>query len=265
MIPALRRRISANLSMLFTELPLRDRFAAARAAGFEAVEIQFPYDLDADELRRAAGDAKVSLVLFNVAAGDLLAGGDGLACVPGAEAAFGDALAQALDYVAILEPRCLNLLAGRVPDAASRGECERLFVAHLARASAALVPTRTQLVVEPLNPFDMPRFLLSDHDQTAALLARSGTRAKVQYDVYHQARIGRDPLRDLGRDAASIAHIQFADVPARTAPGTGELDFGAIFEAIAASDYGGFVGAEYKPNGPTEPTLEWFRTDASVR
>src|SRR5512145_3045756 len=102
-------RFSANLSMLFTELPFLDRFEAARRAGFEAVEIQFPYEHSIDALRAALHDAGVSLVLINVPAGDLLAGGDGLACIPGQERAFAEALELACAYGSALGVRCTNM------------------------------------------------------------------------------------------------------------------------------------------------------------
>jgi len=258
MTPAWRSRIAANLSMLFTELPLIDRFEAARRAGFQAVEIQFPYEASADDLRAASLRAALPIVLFNVPAADLLAGGDGLACVPGAEGSYGESLAIALEYAAILAPRCINVLAGRAPSGVAREDAEATFIANLRRTTEAFGGTGIEVVVEALNAFDMPRFLLTDHAATLALIERSDTSAKVQYDVYHQARMGRDVVADLRRDVASIAHVQVADVPQRSAPGTGELDFRAIFAALDEAGYPGFVGAEYKPYGPTEPTLDWF-------
>lgn len=259
MTPAQRARIAANLSMLFTEHPLVDRFDAARRSGFGAVEIQFPYDVEASELARASRDAGLPIVLFNVPAADLLAGGDGLACVPGARARFAEALALARDYAAILGPRWINLLAGRIPQGVARADAEACFTASLRATCAAFETTGTGVVVEALNPFDVPRFLISDHDATLALVAASGSSARIQYDVYHQARIGRDVVADLVRDRRAIAHVQIADAPHRTAPGTGAIDFDAVFRALDACGYEGFVGAEYKPNGPTEPTLAWLR------
>lgn len=261
MHPALRPRISANLSMLFTEVPLLDRFARARRAGFEVVELQFPYEVPIDELARASREAGTPVVLFNVPAGSLLAGGDGLACVPGKEAAFREALELARDYAAVLAPRVLNVLPGRLPEGVIREDAEATFLTNLRVAVAALADEPTTIVVEALNRGDIPRFLVEDHDELVELVERSGTGARIQYDVYHQARIGRDVVRDLRAAGAELGHVQIADLPRRSAPGTGSVDFGLVFEALVASGYRGFVGAEYRPEGATEATLAWL--DAS--
>jgi hydroxypyruvate isomerase len=263
---------AANLSMLFTEFAWLDRFAAARDAGFRAVEIQFPYELPRDELARTIERAGVELALFNVPAGDLLAGGDGLACVPGREGVFREALELACDYAAALKPRCVNVLAGRVPEGTSRARCLGLLDGHLALASERLAALSVTTTVEALNGHDVPRFLLQTHDEVIAAIesaAQLGApSATVQYDVYHQLRMGRDVLADLSGAASAperrstraprIGHIQFADVPGRGAPGTGHVDFQRVFDAIDASWYDGYVGAEYRPTGATRDSLGWL-------
>lgn len=252
-------RFSANLSMLFTELPLLERFEAARRAGFEHVELQFPYELDVGALRAAMRDAGVALVLVNVPAGDLLAGGDGLACIPGAERAFDEALEMACAYGAALGVRCVNLLAGRIPTGQDRGACLDTLVRNLAHASAKLDALGLVPVVEALNGEDVPRFALQTHADVHAILARVGADAlRIQYDVYHQHRMGRDVVADLRTDLERIAHVQIADVPGRGAPGSGTLPFETIFGTLDAGGYEGFVGAEYRPTGPTAASLGWF-------
>lgn len=260
-------RFSANLSMLFTESPLIERFARARQAGFERVEVQFPYEVPAETLRDAIHDAGVELVLFNVGAGDLLAGGDGLACVPSRRAAFADALNLAAEYASVLRPHFVNVLAGRVPAGETRDACLAQFreslsaTCHTMGAARIGAGASVGVVVEALNAVDMPRFLLASHDDVVSEIV--GTSARVQYDVYHQAMMGRDVIADLIADLTSgaprIGHVQFADVPGRSAPGTGTLDFDAIFSAIARSGYRGSVGAEYRPMGPTAESLGWLR------
>lgn len=105
-------RFSANLSMLFLEVPELARPAAARRAGFDAVEVQFPYGHEAGRWRDALDAAGVDLALCNVPAGDLMTGGQGLAGVPGREAAFREAVAQAATVARVLKPRNINVLAG---------------------------------------------------------------------------------------------------------------------------------------------------------
>ncbi len=254
-------RFSANLSMLFTELALLDRFEAARRAGFEQVEIQFPYDRSISELRAAMRDAGVALVLLNVPAADLLSGGDGLACVPGSERAFAEALALACEYGAALGVRCVNVLAGRVPTGVEPSVCRETLVANLRLASSRLHEHGIVPVVEALNGHDHPRFALQRHDDVLALLDEVGSDAlRVQYDVYHQHRMGRDVLADLRRDLERVGHVQIADVPGRGTPGSGEFPFAALFEQLDEGGYDGFVGAEYRPEGPTEASLGWFVT-----
>lgn len=252
-------RFSANLSMLFAELPMLERFEAARRAGFSAVEIQFPYELSVDELRTALRDAGVSLALINVPAGDLLAGGDGLACVPGREATFAEALERARAYGAALGVRCVNVLAGRVPIDVDPEACRATFLSNLALAAARLETVGIVPVVEALNGFDVDRFLLQRHDEVLSVLDSLGDEAVlVQYDVYHQARMGRDVVADLAKDLERIGHVQIADVPSRGAPGTGELDWARIFATLDQGGYDGFVGAEYRVVGATADTLGWL-------
>lgn len=255
---------SANVSMLFTELPLLERFEAARRAGFTDVELQFPYDVPIESLRRALHDAGVALVLINVAAADLLAGGDGLACVPGQEAEFAAAVDAACTYGAALGVRCVNVLAGRVPEGTSREACLATFTRNLALAATRLSASGLVPVVEALNGHDVPRFLLQGHDEVLAVLDAVGDDAiRVQYDVYHQARMGRDVVADLRRDLERIGHVQIADVPGRGAPGTGELPFDAIFAVLDEGGYEGFVGAEYKVASETSATLGWLRATSA--
>lgn len=256
-------RFSANLSMLFTELPMLERFEAARRAGFAAVEIQFPYDLAIESLRGALHDSGLPLVLINVPAGDLLSGGDGLACVPGEERAFSEALVAACAYGSALGVRCINVLAGRVPSGSDRDACSTVFRENLARAADRLSRLGIVPVVEALNGHDVDRFLLQRHDEVVSMLDAVGHEAiRIQYDVYHQARMGRDVVADLRDDLERIGHVQIADVPSRTAPRTGTLDWDGIFATLDQGGYDGFVGAEYRVAGPTSDTLAWLRASS---
>jgi len=253
-------RFTANLSMLFTEVGLIDRFEAARAAGFKAVEIQFPYELDAATLQRQLSELDLQLVLFNVPADDLLQGGEGLACVPEKQAQFRDALALAVDYAKVLRPAAINVLPGRCFDPARLADYLSTFKQNLRLAADAFSPLGVKTVFEAINSLDMPGFIV---DTGAKMLAVQDELKRrdifLQYDIYHLLRMGENPIDFIAEHAERIGHIQFADCPGRGQPGTGNGDWAAIFAAIDRSGYDGWVGAEYKPLGETPASLGWLK------
>ncbi len=248
---------SANLSLLFTERPLAERFAAARAAGFRAVEIQFPYELSVPQLKALLTGNDLRLVLINVPAGDLMEGGDGLACVPGREKAFREAVALALEYATALEVPTVNVLAGRQAAGVSEEDCYSTLQGNLHHAVTAFRKAGIRVVTEAINIFDMPRFLvhsLADMQQLCEQVPGLG----MQFDCYHMARMGEDVATALTSNLPLIGHVQFADAPGRHEPGSGSLDFLKIFSGLEASSYNGWCGAEYRPSQRTESTLAWL-------
>jgi len=241
-------RFSANLSLLFTEHPLIERFAAARAAGFRAVEIQFPYELSIGEIQRELERHELELVLVNVPAGDLMAGGDGLACVPGREDQFERAVMQAIPYVRQLGVRRINVLAGRQPEGGELLQCLHTLKANARFAAEVFHAIDVTTTLEAINTFDMPRFLVSNIAQMQEILeAVDHPSLKMQLDCYHMARMGEDVLAGLRENIADIGHIQFADTPGRGAPGSGEMDYDAVFSLLRELPYSGWCGAEYRP------------------
>lgn len=251
---------SANLSLLFTELPLIERFAAARRAGFSAVEIQFPYELSISQLRQQLNAHELHLVLINVPAGDLMQGGDGLAGAPGREQAFRHAVMQTLPYAEALDVRCVNVLAGRQPADADLTHCLHTLTANARYAAESLQSIGVTTTLEAINTLDMPNFLVSNVAQMQDILeAADHPTLKMQFDCYHMARMGEDIVDSLRQHHRDIAHIQFADTPGRGAPGTGQLDWPAIFGCIEQLPYRGYCGAEYRPGADgTEASLAWF-------
>ncbi len=253
-------QFSANLSMLFTELPLAQRFHAARQAGFNAVEIQFPYELPVADLQRLLQDNQLKLVLINLPAGDLMSGGNGLACVPGREAEFRLALEQALRYAWALEVPAVNVLAGRLAAGVSREQALDTLQANLQFAVAKLAGVVISTCIEAINCYDMPGFLLNTAEDMRQMLARvAHPSLQMQVDLYHMARMQEDLSTLLQQDWGQIGHIQFADTPGRGAPGSGELPFAHLFKQIAALPYNGYCGAEYKPGPDTPATLGWLQ------
>jgi len=254
-------KFCANISTLFTERPMLERFAAANRAGFAGVEIQFPYAEPAEALAAAADKAGTRIALFNVPAGDMTSGGPGLACIPGRERDFRAALDDAVRYARVLKPANVNVLAGRPPKERAREDCLDVLAANLRIAADALAAIGVGTVVEALNSNDTPGFLLTTSAATLEAIERAGdARVKLQYDVYHMHQMEGAVVDTIARLAPRIGHVQFADFPGRHEPGSGALDFPAIFAAIDRSGYRGWVGAEYRPSARTEDGLGWLQT-----
>lgn len=253
-------RFSANLSLLFTELPLLQRFQAAKQHDFEAVEIQFPYELPAEQIKAALDEFGLKLVLFNVDADTLLQGGEGLAAVPEKQEQFRIAVEQTLEYAALLKPDVINVLPGRCLNQQRLDQYRQTFVNNLRYAADAFASIGMTTVFEAVNSIDMPGFII---DNSAAMLSvleeLKHPHLRMQYDIYHMSRMQEDCLSFLSRHIDSIGHIQFADCPGRGQPDTGDINFDALFAAISESAYQGWVGAEYKPLGHSADSLAWLK------
>lgn len=248
-------RFCANLSVLFQELPLLERFQAARQGGFDAVEIQFPYELPAQVLRAAAQHAQLPVVLINAPIGPEPRR-MGLACRTEEAVRFRSELRRAAEYASVLGVPWVNVLAGRCRPEEQTGALARLE-ASLHLAVEVLAPSGAHPLLEVINPLDVPGYCMTSFEQAAQLLGRC-PGAALQFDIYHAARLGLDPAATLAAMGSLTAHVQFADCPGRHEPGTGTLDFPALFSQIDASDYRGALGAEYLPSGPTAQTLGWL-------
>jgi hydroxypyruvate isomerase len=249
--------LSANISMLFRELPMLERFAAARAAGFPTVEIQNPYEHPAAALTSAARAADVEVILINAPMG-----ADprtfGTASLPDRAALFRAELERAADYAHTLGTRMVNVLAGRAAPADRPGALRRL-TDNLGLAAQMLGRVNARPLLEVINPVNAPDYCVSDFETAAAILDASDCGAGLQFDVYHAAMLGLDPAQAFMQQRPRIRHVQFADNPHRHEPGTGSLDFTAIFRTIRDSGYEGWVGAEYHPSGATTAGLGWMR------
>jgi hydroxypyruvate isomerase len=252
-------RFAANCSMLFAELPFPERFARAAAAGFGAVEFQFPYDWPAEQLRARLDAAGVPAVLHNLPAGDWAAGDRGLACDATRQAEFRAGVPRAIAYAQALGVPRLNLLAGRAGTGQSEAATRALFIDNLRFAADALAAHGLTLLIEPINTRDVPGFWLNTSAQAAELLDEAGcANALIQFDLYHAQRMEGDLAATLRRLLPRIGHVQFADNPGRHEPGTGELNFSFLFAELDRLGYGGWVGAEYLPSTRTEDTLAWL-------
>ncbi len=259
-------QLIANLSLLFTELPLVGRIAAARQAGFDAVEIQFPYELSPLELKRQLDAEGMPLALINLPAGDLMDGGPGLACQPQLRSKFAEALDTALEYAAIARPERVNVLAGRLLEGQDPEKAFISLASNLCEAARAFSRLHVTVLAEAVNPLDMPGFYLNTPQQQLDLLREaSQPNLQAQLDLYHMARQGIDPLQAIDQLAGHIGHVQFADCPGRHEPGSGVLDFLRLRQQLEQTGYQGGWAAEYRPSGATADSLDWMQWPAFAR
>lgn len=253
-------RLAANLTMLFTELPFPQRFAAAAKAGFRHVEYLFPYDYPAQELREHLNANGLGQVLFNLPSGDWAAGDRGIAADPSRVSEFREGVAKAMAYAQALDAPRLNCLAGKLPPGVAQEAALETLAENVAYAADLLAGEGLDLVVEAINRFDIPGFVLNRTDQVMALLDAVGRpNAAMQYDVYHAQREEGELAATLAANLPRIGHIQIADNPGRHQPGTGEIRFPFLFSELDRLGYDGFVGLEYIPTPDTLGSLAWIR------
>jgi len=253
-------KFAANLTMLFTEAPFMERFALAREAGFTHVEYLFPYPFAAEDLKTELEKHGLQQVLFNLPAGDWAAGERGIGASPGREAEFRAGVPRAIEYAKVLGVGRVNCLAGkRVPGRSDEDHWQTL-VQNIRFAATELAEHGLELLIEPINHFDIPGFFLNRTDQAVRLLAEVGLpNVRVQYDIYHAQREEGELTATFRRHQARIGHIQIADNPGRHQPGTGEINFPYLFRQLDECGYAGWVGLEYIPTPDTVASLGWMR------
>lgn len=251
-------KFSANLSMLFAEHDFIGRFAAAARAGFKGVEYVGPYSFPKEQLAEALRANRLAQVLFNLPVGNWSAGERGIACLPGRVNEFQAGVATAIDYARVLDCKMVNCLAGLLPPGLPRETAFATMASNLAFAARELSAAGIQLVVEPINRFDMPGFLLNTSaDGISMLNAVPGSPLKLQYDIYHMQRMEGELAATMQAHLPRIAHIQLADNPGRNEPGTGEINYAFLFAFLDRIGYTGWIGCEYKPAAATQAGLGW--------
>ena len=255
-------RFSANLTFLFTESPFLDRFGEAAHAGFRAVEFAFPYEYQVKEVKARIVPHKLEVVLFNTPPGDYGAGDRGVASIPGREHEFQAGIVQALRYAEALHCPRLHVMAGVLPDGADaeeRASRRRVFVRNLKFACTEAAAQDVAIMIEPINPRDMPSYLLSTQADAHAIRAEVGApNLKVQMDLYHAQIVEGDLTEKLKRWLPHIGHIQIAGVPGRHEPDVGEINYEYLFKVLDELKYDGWVGCEYKPATTTAAGLTWL-------
>lgn len=252
-------RFNANLTMLFTERPFLDRFEAAAKAGFTGVEYLFPYDFAVDDLVHRLKAHGLTQVLHNMPAGDWAGGERGIAILPGRTDEFKAGVEKAIAYATALGCKQVNCIAGIAPAGIERPVLEETFIANLRFAAGRLKQAGIKLLIEAINPIDIPGFFLNTTAQALDIIARTGSdNLFVQYDIYHMQITEGDLARTMERNISMIPHIQLADNPGRHEPGTGEINYPFLFAHLDRIGYSGWVGAEYRPMTTTEASLGWF-------
>jgi 2-dehydrotetronate isomerase len=255
-------RFAANVSLMYAEHAFLDRFAAAAADGFDAVECLFPYDHERDELARRLADHGLAQVLFNAPPGNIDAGERGLACLPGREDGFRRSFVeQALPYAQALRCPQVHVLAGVMPDGADRAMLRETFIANLEWAARQAASAGVGVLIEPINPRDIPRYFLNrQHDAHAIVQEIGAQNLKVQMDLYHCQIVEGDLATKLREyvPTGRIGHIQIAGVPQRHEPDIGEVHYPYLFALLDELGYAGHVGCEYRPRAGASAGLGWF-------
>ena len=252
-------RFAANLSMMFTEHPFLERFAAASAAGFDAVEYLFPYEFPATNLKERLDRHGLVQALFNMPPGDWAAGERGTACLPGREAEFREGVARAVDYARTLGCPRLHCMSGLPPAGLDRDAALETYIGNLRHAAAACADAGLTLLVEPINGRDMPGYLMNSTALARRVIEAVGApNLRLQLDLYHCQISEGDLAMRIRANADLTAHVQIAGVPDRHEPDRGEVNYPYLYEVLAETGYDGFVGCEYRPRGRTEDGLGWF-------
>jgi hydroxypyruvate isomerase len=257
-------RFAANLTMMYTELPFLERFAAASADGFHAVEFLFPYEWPSEVLAEQLQVNGLEQVLFNAPPGNWANGERGIASLPGRETEFRQSVDLALSYAQTLGCSRVHVMAGIVPPGSSTGERWDKYQENLAWAADRAAKLHINVLMEPINGRDMPGYLLQRLESAHAMMEALGRgNLKMQMDLYHCQIAQGDVimrLREyLGNGSGKVAHLQIAGVPERHEPDEGELYYKRIFQELESLGYDGWIGCEYRPRAGTSEGLRWLR------
>ncbi len=268
-------KFAANLSWMYTELPANDRFAAAAKDGFTAVEILSPYAWPAADLAARLQAHGLELVLFNAPPGGAdaasiesawAAGKKGIACLSGHEAEFRAGFALALQYAEALSCPRIHVMAGVLPDGLEREAVQATYISNLRHAALEAAKRGVEVLIEPINTRDIPRYFLNRQDHAHEIVREVGAaNLKVQMDLYHCQIVEGDVAMKLRKyiPDGHVGHIQIAGSPGRNEPDVGELNYPYLLSILEELGYAGWIGCEYKPlrgaePGATSAGLEWM-------
>lgn len=249
-------KLAANLSLLWPELPFFDRFDAAAAAGFDAVEVLFPYEFGAQDMQAAMRRTGLRMILINAPPPNYTGGLRGFAARPGGEDRFQHDMRRVFRYADVLGVKLIHVMTGE-----GQGDLAFDTLVQNLKWASRNAPKGITLTIEPLNPTDMPGYFLNDYDLAAQVLdAVKKPNVRLQFDSYHAQSIHGDAVEVWHRYGLRAAHVQLGDTPGRVAPMEGSVDFEKLLTAMAGTGYDGWISAEYTPGDrPTEDSLRWMK------
>jgi hydroxypyruvate isomerase len=268
-------KFAANLSWMYTELPVNDRFAAAAKDGFTAVEILSPYAWPAGDLAARLKSYGLKMVLFNAPPGGTdaasiesawAAGQKGIACLSGYEAEFRSGFFLALQYAEALSCPRIHVMAGVLPDGVEREAVQATYISNLRHAALEAAKRGVEVLIEPINTRDIPRFFLNRQDHAHEIVREVGAaNLKVQMDLYHCQIVEGDVAMKLRKyiPGGQVGHLQIAGSPGRNEPDVGELNYPYLLSILEELGYAGWIGCEYRPlrgavPGATSAGLGWL-------
>lgn len=255
-------RFSANLGFLWNDLSLPDAIISAHEAGFDAVECHWPYDFPAKDVKAALDETGLKMLGLNTRRGDVAAGDNGLSAIPGREAEAREAIDEAIDYAAAIGAQNVHVMAGF----AKGDRAHQTFVSNLRYACKKAGPYGVTILIEPLNKYDAPGYFLSTTDQATAIIeAVDALNLKLMFDCYHVQLMEGDLSRRIEKLLPLIGHFQIASVPDRGTPDHGEVNYEHIISHLEALNWHSPIGAEYRPVGKTELSLDWLTSISRPR
>jgi hydroxypyruvate isomerase len=247
-------RFAANLSLMFTEVPFLDRFEAAAVAGFKGVEFLFPYAFDIDDIRARLDAHGLQVVLFNLPPGHWDEGERGITALKGREDEFAAGVDLALRYADALGCPRVHAMAGLEPHGTDRD----VYVRNLTLAAEWARGEGVDVLIEPINTFDMPGYFLTTTEQARDVIAAVGSaNLGLQFDLYHRERMQGGVMAAISEFQPITRHYQCANPPDRSEPSCNVIDYAAVFLAIDATGFDGWIGCEYRPNAGTVAGLGW--------
>jgi 2-dehydrotetronate isomerase len=253
-------KFAANLSFIFQEVDFLDRFAAAAASGFKAVEYLSPYEHPPEVIAEQLSRHGLVQALFNMPPGNWTAGERGTAALPEREQEFRDGIEKALVYAKATRCPLLHAMAGLVPAARDRAEAERVYIANLRHAAERAAREGVTVVIEPINTRDIPGYFLNTTAQAMSVIERVGhSNLRLQLDLYHVQIMEGDLAYRMRALAGHYPHVQIAGNPGRHEPDVGEINYPYLFDLFDELGYSGWIGCEYRPNGETRAGLGWAK------
>jgi 2-dehydrotetronate isomerase len=251
-------RLAANLSFLFTELPFLERFEAAAAAGFRAVELAFPYDIPRLEIAARLHASGLKIALLNTPLGDAAGGEMGVAALPGREKEVEAGVRRALEYAEVLDAPRIHMLAGVVPLDADRQALDQIFLRNIVRGADLAAAAGREITLEPLNGYDRPGYFLQSCTHARRLIKAAGRdNVRLQLDVYHCRFQEDDLVSVIDREIELLGHVQIANFPDRREPTVEGCDYQRVLAHLEAKGFEGYVGCEYVPAKDTTSGLRW--------